>query len=60
MWFDKNKRFDEILDLIYQPEISSFNYYTVSPFIKDLSNNDKKLISPKKTSNQYGNYSLFN
>lgn len=59
LWFDKNKRFDEILDLIYQPEISSFNYYTVSPFIKDLSYNDKKLISPKNTSNQHGNYSLF-
>jgi len=59
LWFDKNKRFDEILDLIYEPEISSFNYYTVSPFITDLSNNDKKLINPKNTSNQYGNYSLF-
>ena len=58
-WFDKSKRFDEILDLIYQPDISSFNYYTVSPFITDLSNNDKKLINPKSTSNQYGNYSLF-
>lgn len=60
LWFNKNKRFDELLELMYQPSISDFNYYTVSPFISDLNNNDKNLTEPKRTSDQHGNYSLFN
>ena len=60
IWLEKQSRFDEILDLMHQPLISDFNYYSVSPFISDLDNNDKNLIEPKQISDQYGNYTLFN
>ena len=59
-WLDIKTRFDEIIELMYSPSISDFSFYTVSPYISDLNNNDKNLVLPQQSSNHHGNYSLFN
>ena len=58
IWFDKKSTFEKINSFLSTTKFTDFKNHTVSPYFeKNL--NEKSLIEPKRSSNQYGNYSLF-
>ena len=59
IWFDRKNSINKILPFLSTIKIDDFKYYVVSPYFQNDKLNNNSLIEPRKSINQYGNYSLF-
>ena len=59
IWFDKKSSINKILPFLSALKIQDYKNYIVSPYFQNVKLNNDSLIQPRKSINQYGNYSLF-
>jgi len=59
IWFDKKSSINKILPFLSVLKIQDYKNYIVSPYFQNVKLNNDSLIQPRKSINQYGNYSLF-
>ena len=59
IWFDKKSTLKKILPFTNNLKFNDFSNHIVSPYFDKKHIDDKSLIEPKDSLNQYGNYSLF-
>lgn len=59
-WLSSNMTADEHLRLLSLNNEQELAYYTVSPLVNSVSNNNPQLILPTPPTDQFGNLTLFN
>lgn len=59
IWFNKKSTLKKLLPFTTSLKFTDFSNYIVSPYFEKKNIDDKSLIEPKDSLNQYGNYSLF-
>ena len=59
IWFDKKSSINKILPFLSALKIQDYKNFIVSPYFQNVKLNNDSLIQPRKSINQYGNYSLF-
>ena len=59
IWFDKKSSINKILPFLSALKIHDYKNFIVSPYFQNVKLNNDSLIQPRKSINQYGNYSLF-
>jgi putative SOS response-associated peptidase YedK len=59
IWFNKKSTLKKLLPFTNSLKFNDFSYHIVSPYFENKKIDDKSLIEPKNSLNQYGNYSLF-